>query len=210
MTCRDDPYRNTARIYDRLFEPLNAGLRRAATKTINPQPGWRVLDVGCGTGTGLVPYRAAGCGITGVDVSPAMLQRARDRLGPDAELQLTDGSGLPFPDGCFDLVTATLVLHEVPLTGRGHFLAEMARVVAPDGRVAVVDFRFGSHRGWKGPVIRSMTAAVERLSGHYDSYRSFKAGGGVGPLLAGADLVVTQEKIVAGGNLAAYVAVAAA
>lgn len=210
MTLREDPYRRYARIYDRLAEPLNSGVRRVATALVDPQPGWRVLDVGCGTGTGLVPYRDAGCDVVGVDMSPAMLQQARARLGTEVDLQLTDGRGLPFPDGRFDLVTTSLVLHEVPQAARDHFIGEMARVAAAAGQIVVIDFRFGSNRGWKGPAVRVLTAAIERVSGHYDGYRTFKADGGVGPLLEGANLPIVQEKIMAGGNLAVYVAAAPA
>lgn len=90
MSARD-PYRRLAPLYDRLIEPMQAGVRRIALDLIPPQPDWQVLDVGCGTGTGMAPYIEAGCAVIGVDVSAAMLEKAAARLGDRAKLHLTDG-----------------------------------------------------------------------------------------------------------------------
>lgn len=201
-----DAYRNIARIYDRVIEPMQAGVRRVAVRLRPPEPNWHVLDVGCGTGTGLVPYLDAGCTVAGVDISREMLNRAADRLGADADLQLTEGDSLPFSDDQFDLVTTTMVLHEVPAEQRDSFVREMARVTKPSGVLMVIDFRFGSLRGWRGPVLRATSAVIERVSGHYTHYRSFKRAGGVEGVLSSIGLHLDQEKIVAGGNVAVYVA----
>lgn len=194
-----------AGVYDRLIEPMQAGVRGVAREVVPPQPGWRVLDVGCGTGTGLAEYLEAGCTVAGVDVSAAMLERANTRLGDAAELHLTDGDVLPFDSGRFDLVTTSMVLHEVPVQARTALVTEMARVATDDGRLLLIDFRFGSLRGWKGPVLRMTSALIERFAGHYSGYRTFKATGGVPHVVGEAGLEVEREKIVAGGNVAIYV-----
>jgi len=199
-----DPYRQIARFYDRLVEPLHSGVRRVALEVVPPRPEWHVLDVGCGTGTGLAEYAGIGCTVFGVDVSEAMLERAAARLGNRAELHLTDGHKLPFDDRSFDLVTTSMVIHEVRKEERVAFLAEMTRVAKPDGRLVLIDFRFGSLRGWKGPVIRALIPIAERLAGHYSGYRSFKAAGGVPALAQETGLSIEREKIVAGGNIAIY------
>ncbi len=160
--------------------------------------------MGCGTGNGLVPYLEAGCSCVGVDVSPAMLAKAEARLGDRAELHLTDGSTLPFDDDRFDLVATTMVLHEVPAEMRAAFVAEMCRVAKRQGHMLVVDFRFGSLRGWRGPTLRVVNAIIERLGGHYSGYRSFKASGGVPRVAESAGLGIVREKITAGGNVAIY------
>jgi len=201
-----DPYQHSAGYYDRFVEPMQAGVRKLALDVIPPQPGWRVLDVGCGTGTGLLPYLAADCEVTGVEVSPAMLDQAAARLGERADLHLlAAGDPLPAANDHFDLSVTSMVLHEVPAEARQTFLAEMARVTKADGRMLVIDFRFGSLRGWRGPALRLATAVMERLSGHYSGYRTYKAGGGVPPVAAAAGLELEREKIVAGGNMALYV-----
>jgi ubiquinone/menaquinone biosynthesis C-methylase UbiE len=200
-----DPYRLVARFYDTVIEPMQAGVRRVSLTIAPPQPGWQVLDVGCGTGTGLDLYAEEGCHVVGVDVSDAMLDRAGMRLAGRAELHRTDGERLPFGDGRFDLVTTSMVLHEVPAPARPAFVVEMARVARPGGRLLIIDFRFADLRGWKGPAFRGVSGLVERLSGHYSGYRSFKAAGGVPGVLQAAGLEVEREKIMAGGNVAIYV-----
>ena len=201
---RTDGYRLAASMYDTFVDPLISGLRDTALEVLPPETGWRVLDVGCGTGIGLSRYVSAGCIVTGVDVSPAMIAKAEERLGAQAELHLTDGAVLPFDDHSFDLVTTTLVLHEVPAADRGRFIEEMLRVTRPKGDVLVVDYRFGSLRGWKGPVFKVLTTAIEGVSGHFSGYRSFRSQGGLPGVLAEVGARVTVEKPVAGGNLAVY------
>jgi ubiquinone/menaquinone biosynthesis C-methylase UbiE len=200
----NDPYRWIAAVYDRLIEPMQAGVRRVALDVVPPQPRWQVLDVGCGTGTGLASYVEAGCTVVGVDTSAAMLEKATARLGDQAELHLTSGDILPLEGGRFDLVTTSMVLHGVPADDRMALVTEMARVAKPDGRLLFIDFRFGSLRGWKGPVLCAAHEFIERFSGHFSEFRSFKASGGVPGVVGEAGLGIEREKIVAGGTLAIY------
>jgi SAM-dependent methyltransferase len=85
----------------------------------------RALDVGTGTGLGAleIAKRYPGAEIVGVDVSPAMLEKAR-RLAPGIEFVEGDASALPFDDGEFDLVAH---VNMIP------FLDETARVLRPGG-----------------------------------------------------------------------------
>lgn len=70
----------------------------------SPRAGERLLDVGCGTGEHLRMFREHGCEVTGLDVSPFMLARAREKLGNRAELYEGQAEDLPFSDNEFDLV----------------------------------------------------------------------------------------------------------
>ena len=106
--------------------------------------GRRILDAGCGTGPLSEALRDQGALVTGIDSSAGMLQLARQRLGADADLHLADlGSPLPFPDGAFDDVIASLVLHY--LRDWTAPLAELRRVLRPGGRlIASVDHPFAA------------------------------------------------------------------
>jgi SAM-dependent methyltransferase len=96
--------------------------------------GRRVLDAGCGSGPLAAALRARGADVTGFDVSAAMVDLARDRLGEDADLHVADlGEPLPFADAEFDDVVASLVLHY--LEDWSGPLAELRRVLKPGGRL---------------------------------------------------------------------------
>jgi SAM-dependent methyltransferase len=104
--------------------------------------GRRILDAGCGSGPLSAALRDRGATVTGIDKSAGMLALARRRLGDGADLRVAElGSPLPFPDGAFDDVTASLVLHY--LEDWGPALAELQRVLKPGGRLIVsVDHPF--------------------------------------------------------------------
>ncbi|MEV1176515.1 class I SAM-dependent methyltransferase [Nonomuraea sp. NPDC049784] len=96
--------------------------------------GRRILDAGCGAGPLAAALRDRGAVVTGIDASAGMLALARRRLGDDAALHVVDlNDRLPFDDGAFDDVVASLVLHY--LEDWGPTLAEMRRVLRPGGRL---------------------------------------------------------------------------
>ena len=138
-----DAYRRVARWYDSIFGRLNAGLRGLGLKMLPPREGMDVLDVGCGTGIQLASYQEAGCRVSGIDTSQAMLNVAHRRLRERADLRLGDAARMPYPDGAFDLVLAATVLHEMPPEVRGTVLDEMRRVLRPDERVPGQVLRHG-------------------------------------------------------------------
>ncbi|MFD8885074.1 methyltransferase domain-containing protein [Streptomyces erythrochromogenes] len=104
--------------------------------------GRRILDAGCGSGPLSAALRDRGAVVTGVDVSAAMLALAGQRLGGGVALHRVDlRDRLPFADGEFDDVVASLVLHY--LEDWGPTLAELRRVLRPGGRLlASVDHPF--------------------------------------------------------------------
>lgn len=96
--------------------------------------GRSVLDAGCGSGALSAALRDCGAVITGIDASAGMLALAEDRLGDDVALHLADlNEPLPFADGAFDDVVASLVLHY--LEDWTTVLAEIRRVLKPGGRL---------------------------------------------------------------------------
>lgn len=116
-----------------------AAARRRAILALDLQPKEKVLLVGAGTGADL-PLLRPGVRIAGVDLSAAMLDRARAkavRLGLPADLRVADAQRLPYPDGWFDAAVLNLILAVVPDPRR--CLAETLRVIRPGGRAVVFD-----------------------------------------------------------------------
>ncbi len=205
-SAKRDAYRHVARWYDRVFGGMNAGLRGIGLKMFPPREGMQVLDAGCGTGIQLACYQQAGCRVTGIDVSPAMLQVARRRLGTRASLTAGDAARMPYPDHTFDLVLAATVLHEMPPRVRTAALREMKRVLRPGGRMLLIDFEAGRPRPVRGWVTRGVIAASEVAAGrsHHRNYHDFLARGGLPPLLDAQRLSIGQRKIVSGGAIGVY------
>jgi SAM-dependent methyltransferase len=98
---------------------------------IVPPPSGRTLDLGCGEGRLARDLVALGHDLVGVDLSPAMVDAARE-AAPEMELHVADPAALPFGDGSFGLVVAFMSLQDVDdLRGA---IGEAARVLAPGGR----------------------------------------------------------------------------
>ncbi|MDX2193984.1 MAG: metalloregulator ArsR/SmtB family transcription factor [Gemmatimonadales bacterium] len=101
--------------------------------------GWTVADLGCGTGRLLAALAPHVRRVIGVDGSREMLEAARGATAELANVELHQGEldALPLPDGAADLAVLGLVLHHLPDPAR--VVAEAARVLAPGGRLVVVD-----------------------------------------------------------------------
>ena len=128
-------YQRLAPVYDLAAGlPLVTRPRARMFALADIQPGQRVLLVGVGTGQDLV-YLPAGTEVTGIDLSPAMLARARAR-SPDATLREMNAEQLAFPDSSFDVVVLSYVLSVVADPARA--VAEAARVLAPHGSIWIL------------------------------------------------------------------------
>jgi SAM-dependent methyltransferase len=107
------------------------------------------LDVGCGPGVFARQLVGRVASLHGVDVSAAMVERARAAV-PEAEFRVSEPGRLPYEDGRFDLVFTVCVLHHVTRDERGPLLEEMRRVTRPGGLVVVFE-----HNPWN-PLTRKV------------------------------------------------------
>ena len=128
--------------------------------------GARVLEVGCGPGRlSILLTRRHGLHVTGLDLDPAMVERARANAarpagehGGEPSFLVGDVASLAFPDRSFDLVVSTLSMHHWADPTAG--LAEIGRVLRPGGRALVWDFRAG-----RVPLHGHLPDPVERTHG---------------------------------------------
>ncbi len=126
--------------------------------------GPRVLEVGVGTGKNMA-YYPPGTRVTGVDLTPGMLDQARKRaaaLGLDVELRLGDVQSLEFEDDSFDSAVATFVFCSVPDPILG--LKELQRVVRPGGQIILLD-HVRSERPLLGWLMDVLNPLVVRITG---------------------------------------------
>ena len=137
-------YRVLAPVYDRLVPLVSSRARERGRTWLHVQDGEQVLDVGTGTGLALRPLVAANpSGWTeGLDPSPAMLTHARRRLRECPHrrygLRVGDATALPYPDDTFDAVFSSYAVDVLPETALPTALAELRRVLCPEGRLALV------------------------------------------------------------------------
>jgi demethylmenaquinone methyltransferase/2-methoxy-6-polyprenyl-1,4-benzoquinol methylase len=129
--------------YDLLNRLLSAGIdrrwRAALVRHLGDLRGRVVLDACCGTGDLALACARAGARVVGVDFTPEMLARARQKAhGTRAAFALADALRLPLADGCADAAAVAFGIRNVADRGRG--MRELARVVRPGGAVAVLEF----------------------------------------------------------------------
>jgi ArsR family transcriptional regulator len=128
--------------WDALRKVFNDDALRARAVAHLVPSGLRVADIG--TGTGILAAELAGLGlrVVAIDHSARMLEAAAAKLAAagvtGVELRQGEASRLPLEDGAVDAAFAHMVLHYLPSPGDA--LREMARVVAPRGKVVIVDF----------------------------------------------------------------------
>lgn len=165
--------------YDVMVASATRPHRARSLQRLPEGPGARVLLSGVGSGLDLpLMLRHP---VTGIDLTPAMLRRARRRsrsLGRCDAFVVGDVRSLPFPDGCFDAVVMHLILAVIPRPAEA--IAEAARVLAPGGRVLVWD-KF-LRPGQAAPLLRLASRVV-------------------GPFLTRTD-VVFEELLAAAPSLA--------
>ncbi len=132
-----------APFYDLAVRPFTHA-RRRSIQLLGAAPGARVLVVGAGTGEDL-PLLPAALEVLAVDLTPAMLSRARVKARPGQRLEVMDGHALALDDASFDAVLLHLILAVIP--DPALCLAEAARVTRAGGTVMVLDKFVGPGAG---------------------------------------------------------------
>lgn len=156
-------YRRWAPVYDKTFGKFVESAVRQVTARANQFRG-RLLEVGVGTGLAL-PHYAPSLQVTGIDLSPHMLQRARERIIAGRQLNVEallemDATALQFADSTFDVTVAMFVMTVVPEPVR--VMHELARATKPGGVVLICN-HFSVEDGLRGALERRLARFSARL-----------------------------------------------
>jgi phosphatidylethanolamine/phosphatidyl-N-methylethanolamine N-methyltransferase len=133
-------YYELSHLYDILFHRVFYPRIAIVIRSLQIEPGARVLELGVGTGLSLDAYPSH-CHVTGIDLAPDMLERAQDKVNRNGWRHITleqgDALNLRFADDSFDYVTAFHVVSVVPDPKR--MMAEAQRVCRPGGIITIIN-----------------------------------------------------------------------
>ena len=127
------------------------------------RPGSKVLDVGCGTGVVAITAARGGAKVTGLDLTPELVARAKENIAlamVEIDLHEGDAEALPFADGIFDVVVSTYGCMFTPDHSRT--ASEMLRVTRPGGRIGMANW---TPQGFIGRLFKVIGAHVPPPAG---------------------------------------------
>jgi len=133
-------YYELSHFYDRVFTRVFSPRIEQVIRSLNIEPGARVIEVGAGTGLSFAAYPAH-CQVTGIDLAPEMLGKAQEKIDRNGWRHLKviemDALDLKFQDNSFDYAMAFHVVSVVPDASR--LMHEVLRVTKPGGTVVIIN-----------------------------------------------------------------------
>jgi phosphatidylethanolamine/phosphatidyl-N-methylethanolamine N-methyltransferase len=153
-------YAEFAPLYDKVFGKIFYSRLERVIEDLDIPPGAKVLEVGAGTGTSFPAYPSH-CNVTGIDLAPDMLERARQKIRENGwthiHVREMNALDLDFPDNTFDYVMAFHVVTVVPDPIR--MVEEAKRVCKPGGKIVIVN-----HFTSEVPLLGSFTEALDPIT----------------------------------------------
>jgi len=153
-------YSEFAPLYDRVFGKIFYSRLERVIEDLHIPRGAKVLEVGAGTGTSFPAYPTH-CQVTGIDLAPDMLTRARQKIAENGWTHIKvlemNALALNFPDNSFDFVMAFHVVTVVP--DPVAMINEAQRVCKPGGKIVIVN-----HFTSDVPVLGSVTRSLDPLT----------------------------------------------
>ncbi len=172
---RLEEHERVAKFYDDVYyngaeadASISRHLKKLSTK-LGVSPGWKVLDIACGAGEWLALVSARGATVSGIDISERAVSICRQRM-PEGEFRTGPAEILPFPDCTYELVTCLGSLEH--FLDQPAALAEMVRVMKPNGKVVILvpnsgflTYRLGLYKGTQQQAIRETVRSLSEWQG---------------------------------------------
>ncbi|HDL16980.1 MAG TPA: class I SAM-dependent methyltransferase [Rhizobiales bacterium] len=139
---KQETYNRIARLYDIIDLPFEHGRYKPLRRLLFDGLGGDLLDAGVGTGRNF-PFYPDGSRVTGIDLSPAMLKRARwrkDKLGTAVVLREMNVTEMDFADDSFDGVISTFLFCVLDAEHQQPALEELRRVCRPGGAIRILEY----------------------------------------------------------------------
>jgi ubiquinone/menaquinone biosynthesis C-methylase UbiE len=137
----EERFTATAKVFGDYAVAERVRLANRLAEMVGAKPTDRAVDLATGPGTLALPFARRVEWMVGVDLTPAMLNRARESAGTEGlanlEFLRADAQELPFATNSLDLAVTSYSLHHVPDQER--MMREMARIIKPGGRVGIID-----------------------------------------------------------------------
>ena len=137
----------------------------------NIQPGYRALDLGCGTGTLAMMAKQSqpSADVSGLDADPDMLKVAnykKNQAKLDVKFDAGFTNDLPYPDASFDCVMSSIMIHHLKTPDKINTAKEVFRVLKPGGELHIIDF--GKPYTWYGKLLGPFLHKFEEANDNID------------------------------------------
>lgn len=160
-------------------------VRKDIAKNMELGSNSKVIDVACGTGTQAIKLAKMGYCVVGVDISPDMIGRARNKAeGIDNLIfKLANAAKTGYPNSYFDTAIISFALHDMPCEMRIKVIDELKRIVKPQGNIIISDYAKRSNK-----VIRRLIYKITKTweSKYYEDF-----------LDKGADYYLQKSNLIA-------------
>jgi ubiquinone/menaquinone biosynthesis C-methylase UbiE len=193
-------------VYTKLLDVPLRGIRRGVSRVVLGSGYFPLLDLCCGPGTQTASLSPQGETVLGLDINLKMLKYAASSHR-QVPFICADAAQTPLFPGAFRGVVVSFALHEKEAALRSRLLEEAARVLAPGGRIVLVDFE----RPWDAAsrLASIYVSVIERLAGrrHFRNGRDFLKRGGLRAVLKENGLREVERRDIAAGTCAIVIAV---